>query len=311
MRQFDRRILRLAAALGSLALFTAAAASAGDLTRAIRMKLSAGDLASGEAAAEDWKREHGEDAEYLDGLGWLARGAELLGQDARALELARDLRKRIGGEQPELLLPWGAAIEVEGRVIAGDPERGGRGEAIRFYERELAAAKDTALRSRIAKNLNLLALEGSPAPAIDFGDRIGPASPALAELRGRPALLFFWAHWCGDCKAQAGAVARIAAKYASRGLAVVAPTRYYGTGKENQPVDREAERARIVEVLAESYPGFEAIPVPIDEAAMIRYGASATPTFALVDRQGIVRFYTPTRLSEAELERRIERLLAE
>jgi hypothetical protein len=44
---------------------------------------------------------------------------------------------------------------------------------------------------------------------------------------------------------------------------------------------------------------------------MVRWGASATPTFALLDRRGIVRLYTPTRLSEAELSRRIDELLAE
>jgi hypothetical protein len=44
---------------------------------------------------------------------------------------------------------------------------------------------------------------------------------------------------------------------------------------------------------------------------MVRYGASATPTFVLVDRKGIVRLYTSTRLSETELSRRIDEVLAE
>jgi thioredoxin-related protein len=44
---------------------------------------------------------------------------------------------------------------------------------------------------------------------------------------------------------------------------------------------------------------------------MIRYGVSATPTFVLVDRKGKVRLYAPTRLSEAELSKRIEEVLAE
>lgn len=44
---------------------------------------------------------------------------------------------------------------------------------------------------------------------------------------------------------------------------------------------------------------------------MERDGASATPAFVLVDRRGIVRLYAPVRLSEGELSRRVEELLAE
>lgn len=294
-----------------LLLVSAGALSAGELTRTVRLKLSAGDLRSGEAAVEDWRRANGEDAEYLDGLAWLARGAELLGQDASALAYAEEVRRRIPQETPATANPLGAAIEVEGRVLLA---RQGRGVALRYYEQELVRARDTALRARIAKNINLLTLEGSAAPEVESSDFAGSASqmpPTLAQLRGRPVLLFFWAHWCGDCKAQAPAVARLAAKFGPRGLAVLAPTRLYGTGAGDAEATPEVERAHISRVLAESYPGFESIPVPVSTAAMERYGASATPTLALVDRSGKVRLYTPTRMSEAELERRIEELLAE
>jgi len=46
--------------------------------------------------------------------------------------------------------------------------------------------------------------------------------------------------------------------------------------------------------------------LPIDTDPMVRYGVSATPTYALIDRKGAAPFYSPTRLSEFELSRRIE-----
>jgi len=308
MRQIDRSA-RLARAAAALALLLPLPAAAGELARGIRSKLSAGDLRTGEAIVEQWRAEHGEDAELLDGLGWLARGHLLLGDEATAMRYVRELREKIPAETEELVVPLGAAIEVEGRVLLA---RAGRGAALDFWGRELERARAVSLRSRIQKNVNLVALEGSPAPEIDFTEALGEAPASLSALRGRPVLLFFWAHWCGDCRAQAPAVARIAAKYGPRGLAVLAPTRDYGTAAEGREATAEEERRHLATVLASPpYGGFESIPVPISEAAMVAYGASATPTFALLDRQGIVRLYTPTRLAEAELERRIEALLAE
>jgi thiol-disulfide isomerase/thioredoxin len=133
----------------------------------------------------------------------------------------------------------------------------------------------------------------------------------LSDLAGRPVLLFFWAHGCGDCKAEAGKLARLREKYSARGLALVAPTRLYGTGAENKAVTPAEEKAQIVKTLSESYPGLSGVSVPVDTETMVRYGASATPSYALLDKTGRVRFYTPTRVSEAELSKRIEALLAE
>lgn len=51
------------------------------------------------------------------------------------------------------------------------------------------------------------------------------------------------------------------------------------------------------------------VSVPISDAAMLRYGVSATPTFVLLDPRGTVRFYSATRLTEERLGREIDRLL--
>ena len=71
------------------------------------------------------------------------------------------------------------------------------------------------------------------------------------------------------------------------------------------------QKAQVEKVWQESYKGLEKVPIVIDTDAMVRYGASATPTFALIDRKGVVRLYAPTRLSEVELSRKIEEVLNE
>src|SRR5262245_7018177 len=270
---------------------------AADLVRGVRFKISAGDLATGIAQVEDYKKAHGVDAEYLDAVGWLARGAEMLRRPDLAREYVAELHREIPAEASELVIPFGAAIEVEARLIAAEK---GRGAAIRYLDEALGRAKAPALRSRIRKNINMFSLEGQPALPIEGAD--------LQALRGKPVLLFFWAHWCGDCKAQAPSLARVWQKYRDKGVVFLSVTRLYGTVQE-KPATADEEKAEIDKVWKEIY-AVDVAPV-VSTEAMIRYGVSATPTFALLDRNGVVRLYTPTRLSEAEISRRIDELLAE
>lgn len=293
-------------ALFTLSLF-AATGRAADLVRIVRYKLGAGDLASGIAAAEDYKLATGVDAEYLEAVGWLARGAEMQGKSEVAKEYVAELRREIRVETPELVVPLGAAIEVEGKLIAAQY---GRGAAIRFLEGELAHASAPALRSRINKNINLLSLEGHLPPALDTSTYVGAAPTSLEALHGRPVLLFFFAQGCGDCRAQAPSLIRVWKKYQPKGLALITATRLYGT-VQDKPATPAEEQAQIEKVWGELYAGLDGVPALIDTETMVRYGVSATPTFVLIDRKGLVRLYAPTRLSEAELSRRIDAVLAE
>jgi thiol-disulfide isomerase/thioredoxin len=293
----------IAAALAALPIW-----AAGELARGVRSKISAGDFLSAEAIVEDYAREHGKDAEYLAGLGWLSRGALVLGDEERALSLAKELRALIPTPAEDNLTALGAAIEVEARVLFGrsrNPE-----EAVRFLEAQRKLSPDPAFQSRLQKNVNIWTLEGSAAPEFVAEDHLGPEWKGIAAHQGKPLVLFLWAHWCGDCKAQVASLAKVRARFEPKGVAFAAPTRFYGTGKDGAAATPAEEKAQVAAVMAESYGALGPISVPFSTAGMIRYGASATPSFVFIDSRGIVRSYTATRLTEAELARRIESLLA-
>ena len=281
--------------------------------RMIRLKISAGDLPSAESILEVHRAEKGEDGDYLLGLAWLARGGALTGDWKAAsshAQAARDLAEsklKTAADYDsnrEAVYALGASIEVQAQALVAS---GKKSEAIRFLD-ESSRAQEKApfnLRARIWKRRNLIELAGQKAPAIKGEDHLGRQAPPLEALKGTPVVLFFWWQGCGDCKMQAAALRRTVEKYTPKGVAFIAPTRFY-----EPPAERAEERAKIEKAWKEIYALPDSVAVPIGDEAMLRYGVSATPTFAFVDRKGVVSRYSPTRMTEERLSATIEDLLA-
>jgi thiol-disulfide isomerase/thioredoxin len=226
-----------------------------------------------------------------EAVSWQARNAlaqkDYAGADAFAAQAyqyahALDIRK-----DARLQTALGAAIEVHAQVMTAE---GQRSEAVTYLQGQLKTYLATPIRLRIQKNLNLLSLEGKPAPPLDLHNVLGTKAPATA---GHPVLLFFWAHWCGDCKAEAPYLAQM-----PPGVIVIAPTQHYGYVGSTENIPLAEETAYIEKVRARSFPN---MPVPLSEENFKTYGASTTPTIVLIDRHGIVRLYHPGVMDPKEL----------
>ena len=62
---------------------------------------------------------------------------------------------------------------------------------------------------------------GAQAPAFSLTRLDGGGSVSLAQFRGHPVVLNFWASWCNPCKAEAAVLERDWLRYRSRGVVFV------------------------------------------------------------------------------------------
>lgn len=296
-----------------LVMLAGALLAPAQLVTAVRGALASKDFATGEKILAAYQQQKGVTPEYIEAYSWLGRGAQAnkLWDKAAAYStqtrklVQAELKKRPLDAEASLPLALGAAIEVEGHTLAGT---GRLSESLAMLNQELKTYYNTSIRTRIQKNIHLLSLVGKPAPALDLKRFLtGPKMQALAELKGKPVVLFFWAHWCSDCKQQGPVLTALKAKYPA--LQIVAPTQTYGYVANGEEAGPAVEVPYIEKVRAQYYPDLLKVPTPLSNENFKLYGCSTTPTVVLVDKAGIVRLYHPGKMTAEELIPEIEKVL--
>ena len=287
-----------------------------DVVSDVRAAISDGDFVAGERFVSESRDAEGVTPEMLEALSWLGRGSLQAGNLDAAFQYAAETRElsfkllatRELDAERHLPIALGASIEVQSHVMA---QRGALSEAIAFLEGELDRWSDTSIVTRIQKNVLLLSLEGKRAPALVSDQVLGAEFQPISALEGDVVLLYFWAHWCPDCRFQAPILARLHEEYAGRGLRIVGPTQLYGYRSRGEDASPADELAWIRQVMDEHYATLSDMPVPVSADNFINFGCSTTPTLVLVDREGIVNLYHPGRMTYEELEPRIAALVAQ
>jgi thiol-disulfide isomerase/thioredoxin len=116
-----------------------------------------------------------------------------------------------------------------------------------------------------ADNFNLLPVEGGK-------------SVSLAQFKGKPTLVVFWATWCGPCKREIPQLKDLHREFAPKGLQMVSVAIDFRETKE------DVERFRTS----------NALPYMVlwdaGNKASELYGVEGVPTVLLLDKQGIIRY---------------------
>jgi thiol-disulfide isomerase/thioredoxin len=300
---------------GALSIFTTPLPSQADLVEDIRNSLASNSFGAAEVELANYKALHGVTPEYLEAISWMARAAASSGQWDKATDYATEARtlseqqltKRKLDAEPHLPIALGAAYEVLAKDLV---EKGHQAEAVHLLRTALAKYGTTSIGPRLQKNLNLLSLVGHPAPALQSAQFLGPKPPTLASLKGSPVLLFFWAHWCVDCKAEVPIIARLRQEFTPQGLVVIGPTQFYGYAAYGNEANPESERSYIESVRQRYYSSLLDMPVPLGKQNFNVYGASTTPTLVVLNRAGQVSMYHPGAMPYDELRSALEKAVA-
>jgi len=125
-----------------------------------------------------------------------------------------------------------------------------------------------------------------PAPALQ-AVQIGGQPFDLADWRGRPVLVYFWATWCPVCKILQGSIDSLAGDYRVISVALQ-------SGSPSEVAKYLQEHALRVPVINDP-----------DGAIAARWGVRATPTLFVLDGDGLIRFREIGLTSETGLRMRL------
>jgi thiol-disulfide isomerase/thioredoxin len=307
------RVLIATATLAVAGSVVGRAATDRDIVADVRAAMASGGVAQAEKILSAYRSTHPSNPDAIEALSWVARGALAAKQYRKADQLAGEtldltvaaLKTTDLRIEPRLQIALSAALETLAFVLV---DQGARSDAVYLLRNQLETYRDSPIREQIQSNIDLVTLEGKPAPPLASGTGLGAHLP-VKDSTGHPTLLFFWAHWCQECKAESPILSRLVEKYRPQGLTVVAPTRRYGYVEGGRPATPDRELRYIVQVRDTFYRFLQHAPVPVTDTNHRLYGVSAVPMHVLIDRQGVVRLYRPGLMTETELEAAIAKAL--
>ena len=213
------RILTCVGLAFAIAFATASAQTT--LVSDVRAALGRNDVAAAEALVTTFRQAQGTTPEALEALSWLGRGAFAAGDNARAISHSQETRRLVVAmlpsrrldADPHLSVALGAAIETEAKAMAAT---GQRASAVLFLRQQLDVYRSTPIRARLQKNINLLGLEGQPAPPLTASEHLGAPMP---KTTGRPVRSSS-GHTGAPTARQAPIVADLQATCGAQGLVV-------------------------------------------------------------------------------------------
>ena len=164
-----------------------------------------------------------------------------------------------------------------------------RGDAVKIASIALAA---------LVTNVAIELAQSPGAAAIDFRLKtLAGGTVTLAEYRGRPLLLNFWATWCKPCRGEMTDIIAAYNAHKDQALQVLAINL------------TDQERMKDVRTFVSELQ--MPFPVLLDEKGKVRksYALRGVPTSVFIDSSGVVRFVNPGPITRELIERGLAAIL--
>lgn len=153
--------------------------------------------------------------------------------------------------------------------------------------------------SRVAPDMGVLP-GAPPAPQIGFAapdftlETLDGRSVRLADLRGRPVILNFWATWCPPCRQEIPNLMAATVKYGDR-VAIVG-------------IDDSEDHDTVAEFVFKESMNYTIVLDP-NHVVVDRYRVNGLPTSFFVDADGVIRDLVVGPLSMAAIDDKLGKLL--
>jgi thiol-disulfide isomerase/thioredoxin len=139
-------------------------------------------------------------------------------------------------------------------------------------------------------------LKGKPAPGFSLVDLSGK-KVSLAQFKGHPVVVNFWATWCGPCKLEMPWFEEMNQKYKDKGLVILGLSQDNGTDV--------AEISKSAKKVGVTYP----ILQPDDNVSKLYGGVDYLPETFYVDAKGVISAESAGAPTKDEIEANVKKIL--